>query len=318
MWKRIGIGISVSLSLVVAWAATERIELQSGKVQTQAKDNFQPEIKKWCEEVAASVKQLKWNIEPCNGIRWQVGGKSFQGRPLVFAEFGDMDAVNTTLVFSTVHGDEITPLYVGIQLAQWLREREGQLTRTRVIVAPLVNPDGFFSTPRTRMNARGVDVNRNFATRDWTKLALENWKKRYKSDPRRFPGKEARSEPETKFQEDLIRRVRPQKILAIHSPLNMMDYDGPSNVTLSSFPSEYTKVCERLKKRLNAISSGFFPGSLGNYAGRELGIPTLTLELPSADPKQAERYWKKFSQGIRTMIQFTVPNYASSQLDSSS
>jgi protein MpaA len=62
-----------------------------------------------------------------------------------------------------------------------------------------------------------------------------------------------------------------------------------------------------LQRELKAKSTGYFPGSLGNYAGRELGIPTITLELPTADATKAEAYWKKFSQGVRSMIQFTMP-----------
>jgi protein MpaA len=58
---------------------------------------------------------------------------------------------------------------------------------------------------------------------------------------------------------------------------------------------------------VKAISSGFFPGSLGNYAGQERGIPTLTLELPSADPKKAPDYWNIFKTGMTKVVQFEVP-----------
>ena len=161
------------------------------------------------------------------------------------------------------------------------------------------------------MNANGVDVNRNFATQDWQKKAHLLWRTRYRSDRRRFPGPKPMSEPETLFQESLIQKVRPQKILSIHSPLNHMDYDGPSSLHLSRFDKGYVREWEKLRVKLRAKSAGFFPGSLGNYADNELGIPTLTLELPSADPSKAARYWKQFTQGIRTMIQFTVPRFAS-------
>ena len=262
-----------------------------------------------CRELRGATSQLKWEIDPCTaGVKWRVGGHSVEGRPLMVAEFGDPQATNTTLILSTVHGDEITPLYVGFELVRWLNDRKDKLGKTHVIVAPLVNPDGFFRKPkRTRVNARGVDINRNFATNDWEKDALAAWKRKFRSDPRRFPGSAARSEPETAFQEELIRNFKPQKILSIHSPLNFMDYDGPTNLALANFPKEYVRECLKLRARLKAISSGFFPGSLGNFAGRELGIPTLTLELPTANPKKAEEYWKKFNTGIQTMIDFTVP-----------
>jgi protein MpaA len=89
-----------------------------------------------------------------------------------------------------------------------------------------------------------------------------------------------------------------------------MDYDGPTALSLAKFPRQYVRECLKLRSRLKAITSGFFPGSLGNFAGQELGIPTLTLELPTSDSRKAEAYWKKFSQGIKTMIEFVVPKYA--------
>lgn len=272
------------------------------------------QIKKWCDDTRGAIAKFRWGIDPCMGkagpIDWRMGGASVEGRPLVFAEFGNVNSPNVTLVISAVHGDEVTPLYLAIQLAHWLKERKENLSNVHVVLAPLVNPDGFFRNPRTRTNAHGVDVNRNFATADWSKRALKAWKVKYRSDPRRFPGSVPRSEPETLFQENLIRHLRPLKILAVHSPLNHLDYDGPSAISLSKFPRDYVRDCLKLRAQLKAVSTGFFPGSLGNYAGQELGIPTLTLELPTADPRKAEQYWKQFSKGIRTMIEFAMPDYA--------
>jgi protein MpaA len=274
----------------------------------------QQQIDKWCEETRAAIRELSWTVDPCTSsagpIAWRIGGASVEGRPLVFAEFGDSSSTNTTLIFSSVHGDEITPLYLGIELARWLTEHKEGLARAHVIIAPMVNPDGFFHKPRTRTNANGVDVNRNFATHDWPVHALKAWKVTYRSDPRRYPGSAPRTEPETVFQEELIGRLKPQKILSVHSPLNHLDYDGPSAISLSKFPRDYVRECLKLRARLKAVSTGFFPGSLGNYAGKELGIPTLTLELPTADPAKAQAYWAQFSKGIRTMIEFEMPSFS--------
>lgn len=268
----------------------------------------------WCKELREEVAKLKWNVDPCpEGVQWQIGGNSGSGRPLIYAEFGDRTAENTTLVFSMVHPDEITPLYLGLQLIHWMKEHQRKLPATRVVIAPLVNPDGLYRNPKTRVNGRGVDLNRNFSTSDWKSHALRAWKLKYQSNPRRYPGPTAASEPETVFQQELIKRVRPQKILSVHAPLNHMDYDGPNALALARFPKEYVQECLTLRKRLKAISSGFFPGSLGNYAGQEMGIPTLTLELPTADASKADDYWNKFSTGISAMIEFKVPEVAKYQ-----
>jgi protein MpaA len=177
----------------------------------------------------------------------------------------------------------------------------------RLVIAPLLNPDGFLGFPKTRMNAHGVDCNRNLGTKDWDQEALKSWKTKLHSDKRRFPGYKPDSEPETLFQKSLIEKFKPNKLVSIHSPLNMTDYDGPDHLKLSTFYTDYVKKCEELRMKVNAKSSGFFPGSLGNYAGQEQGIPTITLELPTADPTKAKEYWKRFQKGLETVVNHEIP-----------
>jgi protein MpaA len=191
---------------------------------------------------------------------------------------------------------------------QWLEENISRFPNTFVVLAPLVNPDGFFNPKKSRLNANGVDVNRNFFTKDWEARAIKDWKRRTKSNPRRFPGLKPDSEPETLFQKRMIEKFNPRKILSIHAPLNFMDYDGPNTLSLARFPTDYVKHCLELQKKVKAVSGGYYPGSLGNYAGQERGIPTLTLELPTADSGNAEKYWLKFKDGMKTVIEFKVPS----------
>ena len=262
---------------------------ENGSSQNSSRNSSGDAIPNWCHDVQNSIKGFRWRIDACKGLDWKVGGRSVEGRPLVYAEFGKADATNVTLIFTAVHGDEITPVYLGIQVAHWVKDHEAELGNAKVIVAPLVNPDGFLHKPRRRTNAHGIDVNRNFGTKDWSASALRQWKIRFRSDPRRYPGIEARSEPETVFQEELIKKFRPQKILSVHSPLNHLDYDGPSQLSLNRFSENYVQECLKLRARLRAVTTGFFPGSLGNFAGQELGIPTLTLELPTSGSSKGRR-----------------------------
>ncbi len=266
-------------------------------------------LRKWCRNLRAETRKLYWRINPCKIKGAKIGGLSVKGRPLVYFDFGDPNADNTTLILSMVHPDEVTPLYVGIETISWVKSNISRFPNNRVIIAPLVNPDGFYLKRRTRVNARGIDVNRNFDTADWRQHAVRVWKKKYRSNKRRYPGIEPNSEPETIFQRNLIYKFKPNKILSIHAPLNFMDYDGPNVLTLKKFPKEYIKECLKLRSKVKAVSGGFFVGSLGNYAGQERGIPTLTLELPTADARKAKKYWSNFKKGIKGVIQFRVPNY---------
>lgn len=261
----------------------------------------------WCRELDRGIAGQGWrSIPKCAPGRWRFDAVSVKGRPLMVAELGKMDSPNTTLILGMVHSDEITPLYLVLKLVDWLEKHPEELSSARVILAPLVNPDSFFSNPKKRVNANGVDVNRNLPTPDWEKDALRLWKTKFRREPRRFPGTSPNSEPETRFQVELIRKYAPKKILSIHAPLNFLDYDGPDALQLGEFPSHYAKRSLELRSALKAKSHGFFPGSLGNYAGETLGIPTLTLELPSANARKADEYWKLFEGGIRTMIRFEM------------
>ena len=74
---------------------------------------------------------------------------SDENRPLLYAEYGDPKAPNVTLVFALVHGDENTPLYLGLRLAHWLKENESVPEKH----ARYPRADGesrwFLSSPRT-------------------------------------------------------------------------------------------------------------------------------------------------------------------------
>lgn len=259
-----------------------------------------------CEKMNQALAKHRWKLKTCEDIHWKAEALSEEGRPLIYAEFGQPTSTNKTLILSMVHPDEVTPMYLGFKLVHYLREHELELRDAHVIIAPFVNPDGFFRKPPIRMNARGVDLNRNFDTPLWREKALKEWNTRLRKNPRRFPGHDPSSETETKFQVELIERFKPTKILSIHAPLNVTDYDGPNSLTLDRFPKEYVHACYQLRNRLKAKSTGFFPGSLGNYAGVEMGIPTITLELPSANPRLADGFWKKFQPGLHSMVQFKI------------
>ena len=270
-------------------------------------EEIETDISSLCAGLDKAFQKRNWGKNPCLDIPWKSDSTSVQGRPLIYYSFGPEDSKNVTLVFSMVHGDEITPLYIGFKMAEWATQNMKRYPKARLIIAPLVNPDGFFGYPKTRMNSHGVDCNRNFLTKDWNRNAIKSWKTKMHSDKRRFPGYKADSEPETLFQKELIDRLKPNKLLSIHSPLNMMDYDGPDHLKLQKFYDGYISKCEELRKKVKAKTSGFFPGSLGNFAGQEQGIPTITLELPTVDPTKAKTYWLHFKKSLETVVNHEIP-----------
>jgi hypothetical protein len=178
------------------------------------------------------------------------------------------------LVIGGIHGDELSSSAVALH---WLRLADQspvdmpQTVHWRFI--PALNPDGLFSQPPRRVNAHGVDLNRNFPTPNWERDAKIYWEKRTKKDPRRFPGNKPLSEPESKFLFEQMQSFKPQLIVSIHAPYGVLDFDGPAK-------GGYVPPSKLGRLYLDQV--GIFPGSLGNYGGVHQGIPVVTVELPNS------------------------------------
>lgn len=209
---------------------------------------------------------------------------SHRGMPMMYRDFLPGSVRQTpyrVMLIGGIHGDELSSVSVSFQWMRKLRDERLQPFHWRVI--PVANPDGLLARPRaSRINAAGVDLNRNFATPDWHPEALAYWKRVTRSDPRRFPGPEPASEPETRWLIAQIRQFRPDAIVSIHAPFGILDFDGPLHP-----PQRFGAL------RLQPL--GVYPGSLGNYAGLSLGLSTITLELPHAGilptSAQSQRIW---------------------------
>lgn len=285
--------------------------------QINFKDNkvvLTPAVKKYCDLINKKFKKYGWGESGCEKVAWLHVRDSFLGRPLIWGVFGDeskiktakKEELNITLILCGVHGDEITPVKFCFDLIRHLKTLDHPWDKDLVAIAPIVTPDAFFRRRPTRTNWRGVDVNRNFPTNDWDKDALRLWKSRYRKDPRRFPGDKSLSEHETIFQVNLIKRYNPAKIISVHAPLTILDYDGPElgkgGIYLASNANSLLRKMSKKAKGYKIKNYPFFPGSLGNYAGNERHIPTYTLELPSSDYTKHKRFWNRFKESLDVAI----------------
>lgn len=285
------------------------------------KAEISPVIKNYCNKIDNSFKRYNWNKSECEKFEWNYYRNSVLGNPLMWTIFGDVSDEekpsfkdkDVTIVMCGVHGDEITPIKFCFDLMYYLREAyadnsllKNEFHNKVVLVSPIVNPDSYFKKTPTRINARGVDPNRNFPTDDWMLEARKIWLTKFKKDKRRNPGTRPNSEPEVIFQVNLIKRYNPDKIVSVHSPLTILDYDGPS--VAASNGMDGAKAHDLLIQ-MSKDASGynikdypFFPGSLGNWAGQERNIPTYTLELPSSDPRKNTEYWNLFKSALHKLI----------------
>lgn len=198
----------------------------------------------------------------CEKVEVMPGCESVEGVPIFhYNKSGINKNAASVLVFSLIHGDETPAGSVG---RFWLERLETIEPRNNWRVVPILNPDGV--KRKTRTNANKVDVNRNFPTQDWNEKALAYWKRETKSNPRRFPGNISASEPETLCAMKHIEDFKPDFVVSIHTPLKVLDYDGP-------------KVKPPKFDYLPWKSLGHYPGSIGRYMWFEREIPVLTMEL---------------------------------------
>lgn len=204
-------------------------------------------------------------VIPMIGARRVELGRSISGTPLVMHTFGAND--RPLLIIGGIHGDEPTAAYVAERLLEMLQADPGVAAGGSVAILPIANPDGLAAG--SRGNARGVDLNRNFSATNWS---LNSPGSRYYSGP------QPESEPETQAMVRAIEQTNPRAIIALHSisgGRECNNYDGPARA-----------LAERMAS-LNGYpptpTIGYpTPGSMGSWAGQDQGIPTITLELPSA------------------------------------
>jgi protein MpaA len=224
----------------------------------------------WCRDVTRAIPQVGLNT--CVSAELKPWAKSVNGRHIMIQEFTPAQgATARVLVIGGIHGDELTSVSIVFRWIELLKQPAGEAARYRWRVIPVLNPDGLLAKPPTRVNARGVDLNRNFPTDNWSSEAARYWSVSTRRDPRRFPGTAPGSEPESSWLYNEIKAFKPDVIISVHAPHSVLDFDGPPNVKP---PSRFG--------RLQLHRLGVYPGSLGNFGGLKEGIPVVTLELPHA------------------------------------
>jgi protein MpaA len=232
-----------------------------------------------CDDFYARLPSVKRSL--CEDAKLQPSvARSVKGRTIYTRDVRPDDARLRVLVIGGIHGDELSSASVALH---WIGLAQAAPQQAHWRFIPALNPDGLFSRPSRRVNANGVDLNRNFPTPNWKRDAPFYWEKRTKKDPRRWPGKTPLSEPESKFLFEEMQRFKPNLIVSIHAPYGVLDFDGPL------VPPVHLG-------RLYLDQVGIFPGSLGHYGGVHKGMPVVTIELPAAlkTPPEAEiqRIWQ--------------------------
>lgn len=189
------------------------------------------------------------------------------------------------LIVGGVHGDEPEGVWLSEHVLEWLSEFDYKIPW---LLITCLNADGYDTN--SRVNAAGVDLNRNFPCKSWTQDHTQ---------PRYYPGPAAGSEPEVRALVKLIDETHPQLIIHCHSWHPCVVYTG--------LPGK--KDSDRL-----GASSGYesradigypTPGSLGEYGWFEKSIPVICIEEQEGEKK--ENVWPHFKAGFEQIMSDPLP-----------
>jgi protein MpaA len=185
------------------------------------------------------------------------------------------------LLMGGVHGDEPEGVWLANSTLELLR-KEPHSVRVPWVVVPCLNVDGI--KHKTRQNGRGVDLNRNYPSKNWA-LSTEA---RYHSGP------SPASEPEIAAVVQLITEINPRLVIHCHSWEPCVVYTGGPGLM----------DAERL-----ARSSGYearteigypTPGALSQYGWNDHQIPVICIEERSGT--QQPDVWPHFEAGMREVF----------------
>ncbi|HVS31898.1 MAG TPA: murein tripeptide amidase MpaA [Thermoanaerobaculia bacterium] len=192
-------------------------------------------------------------------------GASLDGVPLTVYLPGTQSA--EIVVLASIHGDEAETTVV---VSEALRCLPGGDLRAAVILC--ANPDGMLRG--TRGNGRGVDLNRNFPTSNWSPDPV--FYKTRANDARDIalsPGARAASEPETAALLSLLDRLHPRAVVSLHAALACIDDAGGSHLG--------RQLAARCALPLLTEIGYPTPGSMGTWAA-EQRLTLVTWELEAA------------------------------------
>lgn len=276
----------------ISWLCASMVGADQSNREVTSNLKVINEVDSLCQKIAQKLNSVAF--EECQGFKFELyKSRSVQKTPLLMKEFkGAAEShVPKVLFIAGIHGDEYSSVS---STFKWLKILEAHHSgKFHWLFLPLSNPDGLLRKAPQRMNANDVDLNRNFPPEGGDEASLAYWKTKAAKDPRRFPGFSPASEPETKAIMEIMAEFKPDVIVSVHAPYDLLDFDGSSHAPEKFGP-------------LNLKLLGTYPGSLGNFAWLKLGIPVVTLELANAGimPTQTEIddiwddlvYWLKHEQ----------------------
>jgi murein peptide amidase A len=213
------------------------------------------------------------------GSQWSTLALSRKGKPIRARRLGS--GSRRIVWLGRIHGNEPEGSEATKRIGDQFVAKNLMQTTTLFLIEDL-NPDG--SSARTRENANGVDLNRNFPARNFKASKLH--------------GPSATSEPESCALVGVLESFQPDLVIALHSHSNAqgINYDGPAKAEAQQFSKlSGLDVVENID-----LDAAGHPGSLGQWWGLDNQRKILTVEYTRGS--SAEANWDQTSDALLDAI----------------
>lgn len=209
-------------------------------------------------------------------------GYSKDGRAIVAYIFGT--GSKTILYTGAIHGNELSSKYL---MDAWINELEVNArtipTDKKIIVVPVINPDGVAANRRN--NSNNIDLNRNFDTSDWQTDIVS---------PSNQPiagggGASSMSEPETKAIAAYTALLRPRLTMSFHgSAAYAIGNQAGDSASLAATYASMTGYTNQTGNSSNAFGY-VITGTYDDWIAERLGLPSVLIELASSTNAEFSR-----------------------------
>ena len=229
-----------------------------------------PQLQNHCKRISNKLASVSY--EECLSHKFEMAdGYSVKGSPILvknyftasnengsYKNIKDETTNKRILLIGGIHGNEYSSISIIFKWITILNQYHTDSYHWQIV--PLLNPDGLLQKLSKRVNANGIDLDRNFSV---NADAGEDQDSQNGEENSLW-------EPESLWLAEEIKRYRPDAIITVHAPNNSLAYKL-SNDNPAKLGAQYQK------------SISVFPGSFNQYVGDRIDIPILTVELPYAD-----------------------------------
>lgn len=240
-------------------------------------------------KAVASANPTEPQTKPVSGFErpvildspsWSGYYRSTERRPIESTVLGN--GPQHIAIMASLHGDELQSVALVEELARCLRQNPDTLRQATVLLIKTPNPDGSYK--QTPYNPRGVDLNHNFPSANWT--VLDNQRS----------GAKPNSEVETKAIVRLLTDFKPGLLVHLKDSraAGFVNFEGAAQ-------SQAEQIASLISCQVMQGRGARTTGSVENFAQTKLSCPSLTLLLPREASDEAA--WTANREALLSLLE---------------